>query len=178
MTSTPQPTSIYAQQMPVISQELTTAFRNRFELTEPFEADNMVPGDRFGRIRAELLDFNPDRPALRRVRLGAEAKAIQYALVLQVAFEGKGQTDEENYLAAEGIFLSEAVALEHRLALMTEDMNAYGFVQGLSLSSPVDNRLSVSLHDRDTWRLDIVANFDLLIFVKRDARGRHVPLES
>lgn len=172
------PSSVYAQLMPAISQELALAFRNYFEVTSPFEADNMVPGNRFGRVRAELIDFNPTRPDLQDNRLGAEAKIIQYALLLAVAFEGAGKTDEENILAAEGVFLTEALSLEHRLALMAQDMNDYGFIEKLRVNSPIDNRLSQSLHDRNTWRLDIVANFEMTFYVWRDLEGLHVPLPS
>lgn len=164
--------------MAVISQEMARAFQNVFETTSPFEEDNMVPGNRFGRVRAELIDFNPSRPSLQANRLGAESKVIQYALLLAVAFEGAGKTDEENILAAEGVFLTEALALEHRLALMTLEMNDYGFIEGLRVNSPIDNRLSQSLHDRNTWRLDIVANFELTFYVWRDLVGLHVPLPS
>lgn len=172
------PSSVYAEQMGAIAQEIGQAFRNSFQVSAPFEGDNMVPGDRFGRIRAELIDFNPDRPAMQRNRLGAEAKVVQYALFLAIAFEGEGKTDEENFLAAEALFLKEALSVEHRLAIMTEGMSSYGFLEGLRLNSPIDNRLSQGLHDRNTWRLDIVANFELSFYVKRDLRGLHIPLPS
>lgn len=172
--------SIYADAMPAFLQQLHQAFRNAFSLSGPFLLDEQRAGERYGRLRFESFSDNTDRPDLIFVRGGLEAKILNAIALVRLAFDSKNPDfdrpmgEEECFQVADALFLAEAIAAEHRLALMKQEICGFDFIEDLRLSLPADGRVSSQLKDKGrTWLVDVTFDLEVQIFLKRAIDGKH-----
>ncbi len=169
--------STYADQMPRLIQDLRRAIANEFSWRLPFDAYNLLPGEQQGQLMVNSLATTQNRPDLDEVRLGRMAKTITLTLWHQVAFDSDGMTGDESVLYADALFLTEAVALEHRIGRVYAEIDCPEWVEKLVVTGPIDPRRSTPLKDVGrTWVLDVTSVLALSFFVNADIYGRHVPI--
>lgn len=169
--------STYADQMPRIIQDVRRAIANEFSWRLPFDAYNLLPGERQGQLMVNSLATSQNRPDLDEVRLGRMAKTITLTLWHQIAFDSDGMTGDESVLYADALFLTEAVALEHRIGRVCAEIDCPEWVEKLVVTGPIDPRRSTPLKDGGrTWVLDVTTDLALSFFVNADIYGRHVPI--
>lgn len=166
--------SPYAPFIPDLIQEVDIAFLNQFRLISGFQPTDYLPGDRYGILDFQTYARDPDRPNLGRVRGGAEAKVLRASILLSIAFDGSGKSDQENYRQANTLFVQECLNLEHGLAEMHGPINNQQFVWELELDGSIDKGVSVTLRDSDTWLVNVTADVVLRLMVLRAIDGSHI----
>lgn len=175
--SIPLTGSVYADRFPRLIQDLRRAVANEFSWRLPFDAYNLLPGERQGQLMVNSYDVDSDRPDLDEVRAGNMAKVVTLTLWHQCAFDSEGMTGDEAVLYAESLFLVEAIAIEHRIGRISAEIDAPEWIEKLVINAPVDPRRSTPLKDGGrTWVVDITTDLALSFFINADLYGRHVPI--
>lgn len=170
--------SIYADVLAGFLAEFRREVVNEFSWQLPFDAYNLFPTDRNsivkqGQLLIETIDVNTDRPDLDLVRNGANARSIPITFFEQVVFDSYDLSDDEASTRAEQIFLSEAIAFEHRLGNIKYRMSGPEWITDIERAGPIDPRRSVSLHDKNSWVVDITTDLSINFVVLSDLYGRH-----
>lgn len=171
--------SPYSFAIPAFIQEVDIAFANAMRLTSPHRADDVIPGERYGLIDFETYARDATRPRLGSVRGGAEAKEIRASMLIELAFDGQGKTDEECRRMANVLFLQGCFDLEHELSNIKGQVNNHEFFYEMEISGPLDKAVSVALRDRQTWLVRLTGNIVVRLMVRREITGEHVlPLNN
>lgn len=169
--------SEYADRLPGLIADLRRAVVNEFGWRLPFDAYNLLPGERQGQFLIESFDADGDRPDLEEVRAGRMAKVISFTLWHQTAFDAQGMSGDEAATHAEATFISEAVAIEHRLGRISSYLDAPDWIEKLVVSGAVDPRRSTPLKDGGrTWVIDVTTDVALTFFVNSDLYGQHLSI--
>lgn len=175
----PETGSVYADRFPKLIADLRLAIVNEFSWRLPFDAYNLLPGEKQGQVMVETFDVNSDRLPLDETRAARMAKEVRLTLWQQIAFDASTMTDDEATTHAESWFLAEAIAIEHRLGRISTYLDAPPWIEKLVLAGPVDPRRSTPLKDGGrTWVVDITTDIALRFFVNVDVYGQHLPMHS
>ena len=172
----PSTGSVYADAVPKLIEDLRRAIANECAWQLPFDAYNLLPGERQGQLMIRSFDVNGDRPDLDEVRLGRMAKTVTFTWWEQIAFDATDRDEEAAVAQAEVYFLSEAIALEHHLGRISSYLDVPDWIEKLVIGAPIDPRRSTPLKDGGrTWVVDITTDLELSFFVNADAYGQHLP---
>lgn len=172
--------SLYADSLIAFIADFRRAIAGEFSWQLPFQAYDLFVEDRNtiakqGQLLIETFDVNTDRPDLDLVRNGGNARSIPITFFEQVAFDSYGLSDDEASTRAEQIFLSEAIAFEHRLGNIKASISGPEWITDIERTGPIDPRRSVSLKDKNTWIIDITTDLTINFIVNADIYGRHNP---
>lgn len=163
--------SDYYPRIDSLIENIDRSFTNRFHLTQPYQDVDIIPGERYGLISWQSIDSDPDRPDLEFVRSGIEAKRAIGNLLLTTGFSREGYDDQWAFRKANKVFFQEAVDINHRLALMLQDIYDEGFVYDLIVDGEIDRNSYVPLRDKTLWVVQISCDIALKFVLRRELDG-------
>lgn len=167
--------SPYSAIITPIVAELQAAFNNLTGRQGDFLSDDVIPGDRFAILKFENLDYDRDRAGqLQRGRAEHMPMILRHLVMLQVAIDCSGLTENQAQQQADTVAIQEALSLHHLMGYLHEFVNPYPIIERFSVKLPIDQGLSQRLKDPSTWVINLTAEFSLHFWIKLDPYGKHL----